>query len=269
MGYPVVLPALIPDIPQVYDAYFASFTNEAMARIMVDVIFPKTQLDSPEFRKQHAAGTLAYWHTSETQYTFKCVDNKTGEVMGMALGDILLRERSEEERKFTGIPWLEGKDRERAEQVIAPLAEIRNKLFGGKRHIYVHVIAVHPKHQRRGAARTFIEWGRDLVDRTALPMYLESSPTTQGLYRMMGFQLLKERVVHKAETLGTQTDIEVPLMVMMPSYANMTFDEWRANGYPDLDHYRNSASSSGSWSSIPVVGGVINRMVKALTVMLY
>lgn len=135
MGRPVVLPALIPDIAKIYDVYFASFKHEPMARLMVDVIFPGGITDSDDFRKNHTDGTLAYWHQSDVQYTFKVVDSDNGEIIGMALGDILLRERSDEERKFTGIPWLHGADRERAETVIRPLAEMREKLFGGHRHI--------------------------------------------------------------------------------------------------------------------------------------
>ncbi|KAI1844477.1 hypothetical protein JX265_010028 [Neoarthrinium moseri] len=261
-SYPVVLPALIPDIKSVYDVYFASFLNEKMARIMVDIIFPGGIMDAEDFRKNHTAGTLAYWHSADSQYTFKCVDNHSGDVMGMALGDIILRERTPEERQFTGIPWLEGKDRERAEKVIGPLAEMRERLFGGARHIYVHVIAVHPSYQRRGAARALIEWGIDLCDRSNLPIYLESSPTTMPLYKKMGFVTLKEKIVHKKEVLGTDEDIEVPLMVRMPSYANMTFDQWRERGYPDFEK---PGLSTGSGSHIPVLGGLISRVVKMLT----
>lgn len=134
-SHAVVLPALIPDIKKVYDVYFASFLNEKMARLMVDIIFPGGVLESEGFRQNHTAGTLAYWHTSDSQYTFKCVDSHTGDVMGMALGDIILRERPVEERKFNGIPWLEGEDRIRAEKVIGPLAEMREHLFAGARHI--------------------------------------------------------------------------------------------------------------------------------------
>lgn len=49
----------------------------------------------------------------------------------------------------------------------------------------------------------------------------------------MGFELLKENVVHKAEVLGTPIDVTVPLMVRMPSAAGgMSFEEWRLKGYP-------------------------------------
>ena len=77
------------------------------------------------------------------------------------------------------------------------------------------------------------QWGIELSERTQLPLYFESSPTTLGLYQKMGFELLKENVVHKAETLGTPVDVTVPLMIRMPSAAGgMSFDEWRQKGYP-------------------------------------
>lgn len=130
-----VLPALVPDIPRIYEIYFLSFHNDAMGRIMLDILFPNTDTSSADFRKAHAAGTLSYWHTSDVQYTFKCVDMKTGEIVGMALGDVFVRERSEEERRFGGVGWLEGKERERAEMVLRPLWEMRDKLFGGRPYV--------------------------------------------------------------------------------------------------------------------------------------
>ncbi|KAK9422937.1 hypothetical protein SUNI508_04604 [Seiridium unicorne] len=264
--HPVVLPALIPDIKKVYDVYFTSFLNEKMARLMVNIIFPGGVMDSEDFRQNHTAGTLAYWHSADSQYTFKCVDNHSGDVMGMALGDILLRERPAEERKFTGIPWLDGEDRVRAEKVIGPLAEMREHLFAGARHIYVHVIAVHPAYQRRGVGRALIEWGIDLCDRSGLPIYLESSPTTMPLYKKMGFVILKEKIVHKKDILGTEADIEVSLMVRMPSFADITFDEWRAQGYPDFER---PAQASLMWPQVPIVGGLIQRIVKVITSFLH
>lgn len=68
-----------------------------------------------------------------------------------------------------------------------------------------------------------------------MPVYFESSPSTVGLYRKMGFELLPEKIVHKAEVLGTEQDITVPLMVKMPSIAGgLTFAQWRAAGYPEF-----------------------------------
>lgn len=271
MGIPVVLPALIPDISKVYDVYFASFQNEGMASLMLDVMFPNGVANTPGFREEHAKGTLAWWHQAESQYTFKCIDNETGETIGMALADILLRERSEEERKFGGIPWLEGKDREKAEAVVGPLAAMREKLLGGHRHVCkcfsgysvpmqtwrmrinsigclltgcaadCHVMGVVPEYQGRSAGRALLEFAIYTADQLCLPLYFESSPTTVGLYRKLGFEELPERIVHKAELLGTETDIEVPLMVRMPSSAGgMDFAQWVAAGYPSLVKSRSS-----------------------------
>lgn len=129
-----ILPALVPDIEKVYDVYFAAFKGEKMGNMMLDLLFPRGT-DSEEFRKKHTADTLAWWNSCGVQYTYKCVDTTTGEIVGMALGDILFHERTEEERRFYSIPWLEGEQRQRADAVIKPLHEARDKLFGPHPHI--------------------------------------------------------------------------------------------------------------------------------------
>ncbi|CAM1509032.1 Fc.00g027710.m01.CDS01 [Cosmosporella sp. VM-42] len=227
----VVIPALIPDIPKIYNIYFEAFKNEEMGRIMVDILFPQGIDD--EFKNAHAAATLAYWHTSESQFTFKCVDTESGEIVGMGLGDLYLKPRSEEERRNLGVPWLEGAQRERAEAVLNPLWEAREKLLGGQPHIYCHVIAVDPKHQGKKAGALLCQYGIEMSERIQVPLYFESSPSTLGLYQKVGFELLKENVVHKAGLLGYPTDVTVPLMVRMPSAAGgLTLEEWHDQGYP-------------------------------------
>ncbi len=130
-----VLPALVPDIRRVYDVYFAAFKNEAMGNIMLNVLFPGQDVDSEEFRKGHTEATRKYWDVSDVQYTFKCVDTKTGDIVGIVLGDIYVTPRSEEERKNHGVPWLDGEEKERAEKILNPLWEAREKLFGGRPYI--------------------------------------------------------------------------------------------------------------------------------------
>lgn len=129
-----ILPALIPDIRKVYDVYFASFDNERMGNMMLKIIFPGG-VDSEEFRAAHAAGTLDWWNKSDTQYTYKCVDMDTGVIMGMGLLDIYIKPRTDDERKNGGVPWLTGEHQERAEKVLNPLWEVREKLFGGQPYI--------------------------------------------------------------------------------------------------------------------------------------
>lgn len=125
----VVLPALIPDIPKIYDIYFAAFENEPMAQLMLKILFPGGITE--EFRKAHSASTLSWWNNCPYQYTMKCVDTETDEIVGMLLADVHLRERSLEQRKNPGVSWLEGFEKERAEKVINPLWEVKEKLFRG------------------------------------------------------------------------------------------------------------------------------------------
>ena len=127
MGY-TVLPTLIPDMPRVYDIYFAAFKKDPMGRIMLDILFPNATIDSEEFRQTHAAGTLSHWHIGDVRYTFKCLDTQTGDIVGMS-------RRSEDEPNNPGITWLEREDRERAKAVLNPPWEMGKRLFGGRSYI--------------------------------------------------------------------------------------------------------------------------------------
>ncbi|TQB67500.1 hypothetical protein MPDQ_005476, partial [Monascus purpureus] len=207
-----ILPALIPDIRTVYDVFFSAFQADPKDALLLDILFPGGRVNTPEFREGHRSGTLNWWHTSTDQYTFKCIDTDTGEIVGMALLDVYIRERSEEQRKNPGVLWLQGKERELAERIVNPLADMREKLWGGRPYIYCHVIAVKPEFQRQKAGTAIVSWQKDLVDQLGLPMYLESNPSIKNFYEKMGFETLPETIVHKAGDLGTDEDVEVPLM---------------------------------------------------------
>lgn len=97
-----------------------------------------------------------------------------------------------------------------------------------------HVVAVRPDRQGQKAGAALVQWGIDTSNETGLPLYFEASPSTYKLYEKMGFETLPEKVVHKAEDVGTDADVEVPLMVRMPSSAGITFEEWRQRGFSKL-----------------------------------
>lgn len=131
----VVLPALVPDIPRLYEIYFASFKADMMGRVLLDILFPGGKTDTAEFREAHAKATLEWWTKCDYQYTVKVVDTDTGDILAMGLGDGYYRARSAEERRFDGCTWLEGKQRERADAILKPLAEMREKLWGAQPYI--------------------------------------------------------------------------------------------------------------------------------------
>ncbi|CAG8949066.1 hypothetical protein HYFRA_00002195 [Hymenoscyphus fraxineus] len=227
----VILPCLINDIGALYDCYYNAAHDEPWAKLMLEILFPMGITD--EFKKVHAEHALKGWHTYKEQYTLKVVDAKTGDIMGMAIQDMHFVEREERERKMPVFGWLEGAQRERAETILNPLWEKKEKLIGGRPHMYGHIIAVDPKYQGRGAGAAIVQWCIDTSNSSGLPFYLEASPFAAPLYTKMGFETLEETIVHKKEVLGTPEDVTVPLMIWMPEAANgMTFVEWRAKGYP-------------------------------------
>ncbi|KAK4656366.1 hypothetical protein QC762_311210 [Podospora pseudocomata] len=214
----LVLPALIPDIRPCYDAYFAAFTTDPSGSLLLDILFP-SGVTSDEFREAHTNGTLQWWHTSETQYTYKCVDSETGEIIGMALCDVFVKPRTEEERKMPEIGWLHGEQRTRAERVLDGLWGARERIMGGRPYVYIHAFAVDPKHQGKGAGSTLVQAIVDLGNTIGLPIYLEATPTSENVYFRKGFRRVPAeiaQVVHEAAVLRTKEDVEVPLMVKLP-----------------------------------------------------
>jgi len=58
-----------------------------------------------------------------------------------------------------------------------------------------------------------------MSNQSRLPIYLESLPGSERLYLKAGFQYIPKEtasVTHKAALLGTDKDVEVPLMVRYP-----------------------------------------------------
>lgn len=129
-----IAPALIPDIEKIYDVYFSAFKNDPMGALMLSVLFPGG-FESEEFRKAHTKATLDYWGKADNQYTYKVLDTDNMEIIGMVLADVYFAPRTVEQRANHGVPWLEGKHRVKAEAILNPLWEAREKIFGGRPYI--------------------------------------------------------------------------------------------------------------------------------------
>src|SRR5690554_3722845 len=129
-----ILPALIPNIQDIYSVYFSAFESDPMGRLMLDVLFPGG-FEGEEFRKAHAKATQDYWGIAAQQYTWKVIETQTNAIAGMILGDVYQLPRTVEERKNLGVPWLEGEKREKAEAILNPLWEVRERIFGGRPYI--------------------------------------------------------------------------------------------------------------------------------------
>ena len=129
-----IAPALIPDIEKIYDVYFSAFKNDPMGALMLSVLFPGG-FEGEEFRKAHTQATIDYWSKTDNQYTYKVLDTDIMEIIGMVLADVYFAPRTAEQRVNHGVPWLEGKHRAKAEAILNPLWEAREKIFGGRPYI--------------------------------------------------------------------------------------------------------------------------------------
>ncbi|SPO01217.1 uncharacterized protein DNG_03964 [Cephalotrichum gorgonifer] len=213
----IVLPAALPDIRAIYDVWFASFKGQ----LIVDLLYPDTNIDDEAFRKAHAEGTLGYWKGLTMEHTFKCVDLETGRIAGMATWQVYWRERTTEERAKPWIGWLEGAQRERAEAFLGQLWEK-----------HCHTVAVHPDYQGKGVGKKLVQWGLGMSEELKLPIYLESTVEGVPLYERTGFQKLKEGITLTPAVTHMKEDIEAPLMVKMPASAGgMAFEEWASGRY--------------------------------------
>lgn len=147
------------------------------------------------------------------------MDSETGKIVGLALYDVYI---TPSEWRKGEIGWLQGEERDRAEALIGPLWNAREKLWSNERYLYCHVIAVHPDAQRRGVGELLVEYGKKIASQADLPIYVESSQAAIRLYEKSGFWWLKERPVHRSCDLypghmnGEQEDHEIPLLVWIP-----------------------------------------------------
>ena len=146
-------------------------------------------------------------------FAFKAVDDSTGEIVGESrwvihFEDEVLTKTVEdevEERINPPMPQLR----------VQPMAEFGRMLAIAKREVlavpsesgqtaepnasiklpkmvYLHVLAVHPNHQKKGIGRRLLQWGLDEADRLGLISYLESSMDGVRLYQSSGFEKVKD-----------------------------------------------------------------------------
>lgn len=146
-------------------------------------------------------------------FGFKAVDDTTGEIVGEArwmiyYEDEVLAKSIEEEVEDRINPVM-------PQMQVQPTAEFARILATTKREtlavpsdsdettdsstpiklrkrVYLHVLAVHPNHQRKGIGRKLLQWGLDEADRLGLIAYLEASADGVRLYEQTGFEKVKD-----------------------------------------------------------------------------
>lgn len=127
----------------------------------------------------------------------------------MALWDIYL---TPSDWRKPEIFWLQGGERDAAEDLVKPLWDMREKLWLDERYIYCHVVAVHPDYQKKGIGKLLVDYGLNVARQAGLPVYVESSRDGMRLYEGCGFRKLREQPKSKVDGGDTAT-----FMVALPA----------------------------------------------------
>jgi GNAT superfamily N-acetyltransferase len=132
---------------------------------------------------------------TSTRY-IKAVDTVTGDTIAVAKWNFFLKEQTPEQLDRTLHIPQPGEEGHVASEspILQHLMGSRREVMGTRPFIYLHMLATHPKHHRRGAGGKLVEWGVLQADDLKLPMYLEASPEARPVYERWGFEMVKEVV---------------------------------------------------------------------------
>jgi GNAT superfamily N-acetyltransferase len=162
-------------------------------------------------------------------FGFKAVDDSTGEIVGEArwmiyYEDEVLTKSIEDEVEDRINPPM-------PQMQVQPTAEFARILSTTKRdvlavpsdseettgssapiklrkRVYLHVLAVHPNHQKKGIGRKLLQWGLDEADRLGLIAYLEASSDGVRLYEQAGFEKVKD-VTMDLRPFGAKSNLPI------------------------------------------------------------
>ncbi|KAI1389229.1 acyl-CoA N-acyltransferase [Hypoxylon trugodes] len=160
-------------------------------------------------------------NTERNIYTVKCVDTDTDRIVGVASWQILWDSQKNEKKS-------------KCQKNLEGLIEIREDAFGGRKHVYLSSLTVHPDYRREQIREFLLEWGIDIADELELPLYVETLENTASFYESMGLEKVTDHAVRfAANDIRTNIDVEIPIFVKMPSIAEgLSFEDWVFEGYP-------------------------------------
>lgn len=162
-----------------------------------------------ESREQVVKPALEGYSESPNCRFVKAVDEKTGEIVGWIIFAVYQPEKRNpvvdppsgsvaEKPQTPSLGSATGKD----------LEHWHNHYMGGKRHMIICMLAVHPDHQSRGVGAALVKSATDKADAEGLPSWVHSSHVKKSVrfYEKCGFEVvetsaydLDEYVVEKGE----------------------------------------------------------------------
>ncbi|KAK2827851.1 hypothetical protein FQN49_007275 [Arthroderma sp. PD_2] len=92
---------------------------------------------------------------------------------------------------------------------------VRKRRMGGKPHILLYLLIVHPDYQRRGIGGAFIRDGVQQAEKLGVPAWLEASTAGFSVYKAHGFEVVEEFSLRLADYGGREEDGEAPSWGML------------------------------------------------------
>ncbi|KAK0805773.1 hypothetical protein LTR75_007235 [Friedmanniomyces endolithicus] len=168
--------------------------------------------------------SLAAWRKDPEKYQKNKVidtdlpdDDPFNKIFGVADWEFYPKYRSKEEREKSNAEsekdGLPPKINETMmKDFIGQLGEAKEEQLGGQPFVYLHILATHPKHHRRGVGAMHLRWGFEQAETLGLPVYLESSPMGRPLYARNGFET-KGWLPFDARKYGSEKELPHALML--------------------------------------------------------
>lgn len=92
------------------------------------------------------------------------------------------------------------------------LGDARKRIIGGKRHIYLHILATDPAYHRKGVGAQSLAWGAREADERELILFLEASAMGRPLYARSGYEEMG-LADFDARSAGAHRDVPQYLML--------------------------------------------------------
>ena len=205
------------DMGVAYELMWETFKPDIMGLMYPDGI-------NDAVREWSNSTSLASWRKDPERYKKNKVidtdlpDNDPfGKIVGVADWEFYPKYRTKEEREKSsaenekdGLPPLINGTM--MKEFIGQLGEAKEEQLGGKPFVYLHILATHPKHHRRGVGAMHLRWGFEQAEKLGLPVYLESSPMGRPLYARNGFEI-KGWLPFDARKYGSEKELPHALML--------------------------------------------------------
>ncbi|KAK0263362.1 hypothetical protein LTS09_002554 [Friedmanniomyces endolithicus] len=205
------------DMGVAYELMWETFKPDIMGLMYPDGI-------NDAVREWSNSNSLASWRKDSEKYKKNKVidtdlpdDDPFNKIVGVADWEFYPKYRSKEEREKSNAEsekdGLPPKINETMmKDFIGQLGEAKEEQLGGQPFVYLHILATHPKHHRRGVGAMHLRWGFEQAEKLGLPVYLESSPMGRPLYARNGFEI-KGWLPFDARKYGSEKELPHALML--------------------------------------------------------